>query len=171
MASSAGEPISVIDSKAAAPTKVSPPCIEGSIMAGSGFIPKFLEDPYDRPARLYTSLLVVVPLAVLVVCLYGAANIALSSVLSILGFSGAAYALGRVARNAGKRIQEELFDKWGGAPTTQMLRHRDTSIDIHTKERFHRVLAKGIKKDLPTVTPNEMTKPPQMSWTERPLFG
>jgi hypothetical protein len=88
--------------------------------------------------------------AVLVVCLYGTANIALSSVLSILGFSGVAYGLGRVARDAGKRIQGRLFDKWGGAPTIQMLRHRDTSIDVHTKERFHRVLAKGIKKNLPT---------------------
>jgi len=118
-------------------------------MAVSAFIPKFL-DPYDRRARLYPGLLVVAPVGVLVVCLYGTANIALSSVVSILGFSGAAYALGRVARDAGKRIQDTLFEKWGGAPTTQILRHRDTSIDVHTKERFHRVLSKGIKKNLPT---------------------
>ncbi|MBI3805325.1 MAG: hypothetical protein HY282_16365 [Nitrospirae bacterium] len=115
----------------------------------SAFIPKFLLDPYDRPARLYPGLLVFLPIAVLLVCLYGTAHIIVSSVLSILGFCGAGYALGRVSRDAGKRIQDKLFRKWGGAPTTQLLRYRDTSIDVYTKERFHGVLAQGLKKPLP----------------------
>jgi len=123
-------------------------------MTLSAFIPKFL-DPYDRPARLYPGLLVVSPAAVLFVCLYGTANIALSSVLSILSVSGVAYALGRVARDAGKRLQDRLFEKWGGAPTTQILRHRDSRLDAHTKERFHGVLSKGIRKTLPTLADEE----------------
>jgi hypothetical protein len=118
-------------------------------MAINDFIPKFL-DPYDRPARLYPGLLVIAPVAVQIVCLYGTDNTAFSSVLTILGFCGIAYVLGRIARNAGKRLQDRLFNKWGGAPTTQLLRHRDTRIDIHTKERFHRVLSKGLGKGMPT---------------------
>jgi hypothetical protein len=118
-------------------------------MAINDFIPKFL-DPYDRPARLYPGLLVIAPVAIQIVCLYGADNTAFSNVLAVLGFCGIAYALGRIARNAGKRLQDKLFDKWGGAPTTQMLRHRDTRIDPHTKERFHRVLSKGLGKEMPT---------------------
>lgn len=118
-------------------------------MALEGFIPKFM-DTYDRQARLYPGLLVVAPVAVLLVCLYGTEHIIVSSVLSILGFCGIAYALGRVARDAGKRLQDALFVKWGGAPTTQLLRYRDTHFDIHTKERFRGVLTEGLKTPLPT---------------------
>ncbi|GGA29092.1 hypothetical protein GCM10010981_17420 [Dyella nitratireducens] len=56
----------------------------------------------------------------------------------------------RVARDAGKRQQDRLFNKWGGAPTTQLLRHRNTHFDAHTKERFHAVAERGIGKVMPT---------------------
>jgi hypothetical protein len=119
-------------------------------MAFSDFIPKFLSDPYDRPARLYPGLLVVLPLAVLLAGLYGTTHNPASVVLPVLGFCGAGYLLGRLSRDAGKRIQERLFVKWGGAPTTQLLRHRNTVFDEHTKERFHNTIAKGIGKSFPT---------------------
>lgn len=86
----------------------------------------------------------------LLVSLYGTKSIAVSSILSILGFCGAAYTIGRIARDAGKRIQDDLFSKWGGAPTTQILRHQDTFIDVHTKESCHAVISKGLGKNLPT---------------------
>jgi len=108
-------------------------------------------DPYDRPARLYPSLLVFVPLAVLLVCLYGEENILASSTLSILAFCGVAYAFSRFARNTGKRLQEKLFIEWGGAPTTQLLRHRDLRIDMHTKQRYHHVLSSGLGKQMPSI--------------------
>jgi hypothetical protein len=117
-------------------------------VALSDLIPKFL-DSYDRQARLYPGLLVLAPLAVLLVALYGSANILATSVLTILGFCGGAYALGRVARDAGKRIQDDMFRKWGGAPSTQLLRLRDSHFDVHTKERYHRTLAKCLGKTFP----------------------
>ncbi len=116
----------------------------------SNFIPKFLSDPYDRPARLYPSLLAFLPAAVLLVCLFGSTHFLASVVLPILGFCGSGYVLGRISRDAGKRIQDKLFAKWGGAPTTQLLRFRDPTFDAHTKERFHNTLAKGLGKALPT---------------------
>lgn len=118
-------------------------------MGLNDFVGKFI-DPYDRPARLYPGLLVFAPVAVLLVCLYGKDNILTSSILSVLGFCGVAYALSRIARDAGKRLQDDLFQKWGGAPTTQLLRHRDSRIDIHTKERFHSIISKGLGKRMPS---------------------
>lgn len=109
-----------------------------------------LFDPYERQARLYPGLLVVAPVAVVFVCLAAPGNLWGSTLVSVLVACGAAYALGRVARDAGKRLQDELFAKWGGAPTTQVLRHSDSVIDAHTKARYHKVLSKGIGKTLPT---------------------
>lgn len=109
-----------------------------------------LFDPYERQARAYPGLLVVAPAATVFVCLTTTDKLLSSTLVSLLVSCGTAYALGRVARNAGKRLQDRLFLKWGGAPTTQVLRHRNLVIDAHTKDRYHKVLAKGIGKSFPT---------------------
>jgi len=119
-------------------------------MAFSDFIPKFLSDAYDRPARLYPGLLVVLPLAVLLAGLYGTTHNPASVVLPVLGFCGGGYLLGRLSRDAGKRIQDRVFAKWGGAPTTQLLRYSNAVFDEHTKERCRNALSKGIRKSFPT---------------------
>lgn len=36
----------------------------------------------------------------------------------------------------GNILQDKLFSKWGGAPTTIILRHSDARLDKHTKERY-----------------------------------
>lgn len=114
------------------------------------FVDKLI-DPYDKQARLYPGLIVFIPIAVLVVFLYGGQNFLASSLLSILGFSGAAYLLASSARNAGKKIEDRLFATWGGKPTTQLLRHSDHRIDKHTKERIHLILSQKIGKQLPNL--------------------
>jgi hypothetical protein len=120
-------------------------------MALTSYLPQILVDPYDRSARLTPGLLVLAPLPVLVVCLFGSAHLAASSLLSVLGFCGIGFAMSRVVRNAGKRRQDALFLKWGGTPSVQLLRHRDSHFDRLTKERFHRVLEKGMGTGMPDV--------------------
>jgi hypothetical protein len=119
-------------------------------MEFSSLLPKALFDPYDRPARLYPGLLALMPIPVVLVCLYGSSHPWTTGTLSILSFCGGGYLLGRISRDAGIRLQDGLFTKWGGAPTTQVLRFRDLTFDAHTKERYHAVLSKGIGKSLPT---------------------
>ena len=74
-----------------------------------------LFDPYERQARLYPGLLVVAPAATAFMCLTTPDKLWSSTVVSLLVGCGTAYALGRVARDAGKRLQDRLFSKWGGA--------------------------------------------------------
>lgn len=97
-----------------------------------------LLNPYDRRARLYPVVIVVLPILVLLPALYGF-NIA--SVASIAAACGMGFLLTRVGRDAGARIQEKLWASWGGAPTTQMLRHSDARLDRLTKARYHRILS------------------------------
>jgi hypothetical protein len=120
-------------------------------MSVAEWIPKGLVDPYDRTARLYPGLLVVLPISVVVICLYGSGHPWATSSVSALGFCGVGYAIGRLARDAGKQRQESLFAKWGGSPTTQLLRHRDTTFDPLTKQRYHAYLGSGVQMGLPTV--------------------
>lgn len=118
-------------------------------MALSALVDK-LFDPYDRVARLYPALLAVAPLVFALVCLYGTDHIPASTLLGVLGGCGAGFALARFAREAGKRQEAKLWAKWGGAPTTQFLRHGDQRIDRVSKRRIHAFLSGRIGAALPT---------------------
>src|SRR3546814_20803197 len=79
-------------------------------------------------------------LAVLVVVYPSSANWRQSG-LTLLVFCGFFFVLTRIARDAGRRIQDDLFKAWSGAPTTQLLRHRNEHYDVHTKQALHARLA------------------------------
>jgi hypothetical protein len=108
-------------------------------------------DAYSRTARLYPSLLALGPLIWTSVTLY-------PSIIDTAGrsvaFGTAAacifYFLTSVARSLGKRAEERLLRRWGGWPTTILLRHSDTTIDRITKNRYHRALEKLCHMKLPT---------------------
>jgi hypothetical protein len=121
---------------------------------------KLFMDAYDRPARLTPALLTLAPIPVLIICLFGKAQIMGTSILSIATYCGAGYMLARVARNAGKKMQDQLFEKWGGAPTTQLLRHSNGHFDEHTKARYHGILSTGLGKAIPSVA-DEGSNPTQ----------
>jgi hypothetical protein len=44
----------------------------------------------------------------------------------------------------GNILQEKLFLKWGGSPTTIILRHSDDRLDTHTKSRYMSIMEKLI---------------------------
>jgi hypothetical protein len=109
-----------------------------------------LVDPYDRQARLYPALIAIAPVAVFFTCLHSSKLNLWTSIGSVLAACGVLYLISNLARNAGKRMEEMLFEEWGGKPTTQLLRHRNSDIDEITKERYHAVLSKGIGKAFPS---------------------
>lgn len=46
------------------------------------------------------------------------------------------YVLSSVPRQLGKRIEPELWERWGGPPTTRRMRCRDTTLEDTTKRRL-----------------------------------
>jgi len=52
------------------------------------------------------------------------------------------YLLASVARSRGLRVEAKLLAKWGGWPTTILLRHGDPTIDRTTKARYHAALGR-----------------------------
>ena len=109
-----------------------------------------LFDPYDRKARLAPALLALVPVLVLLVARYGKEVTVGSAIMSVLVSCGVLFFLARVARNAGKSVQDRMWKSWGGTPTIGYLRHADSRIDKITKDRYHSVLAKGIGRSFPS---------------------
>jgi hypothetical protein len=106
-------------------------------------------DPYDRQARLYPALLCLLPLLALVTLLYAPNASALTGVVTMAVSCGGLFLMMNICREMGKRLEERLFRKWGGKPTTQLLRHRDGMIDSVTKSRYHAFLATKINAAFP----------------------
>lgn len=106
-------------------------------------------DPYDRQARLYPALLALLPLLAMATLLYGPEASALTRAATIAVSCGGLYLMTNLCRELGKRLEEKLFTEWGGKPTTQLLRHRDKTIEAVTKRRYHLFLAAKINEAFP----------------------
>ncbi|ELS4492789.1 TPA: hypothetical protein OME37_004671 [Klebsiella michiganensis] len=108
---------------------------------------ELIQDPYERKARLTPGLLVVLPLLVPLVSAYGPKNPILTGIVALLAGCGAMFALSNITRGNGKKLEVKLEKKWGGMPTTIILRHRDRHLDPLTKERYYDLVEKklGIK--------------------------
>lgn len=106
-------------------------------------------DPYDRQARLYPALLCLLPLLALIALLYAPNVSALTGVVTLAVSCGGLFLITNICREMGKRLEERLFREWGGKPTTQLLRHRDSIVDSVTKRRYHSFLAAKINAAFP----------------------
>ena len=110
-----------------------------------------VKDPYERKARLVPALLVVLPVLVPLVCVYGPKHPVLAAVLGLLGGCGAMYGLASIARGRGKKLETQLIRKWGGLPTTIALRHRETqSLDSVSRQRYHDAIKSKLGITVPT---------------------
>lgn len=108
-----------------------------------------ITDPYERTARLYPALLALLPLLALVMLLYGPKVASLTGAVTVAVSCGGLYLTTNLCRELGKRLEETLYREWGGKPTTQLLRHRDNTIEGVTKQRYHAFLASKINVPFP----------------------
>lgn len=95
-------------------------------------------------------LLVVLPILVPLVSVYGPRHVILTTVLGLLSACGAIYALASIARGMGKAVEEKLLRQWGGMPTTLALRHSNTYFDRLSKARYHAQIQSKLGVRLPT---------------------
>jgi len=92
-------------------------------------------DEYTTRARLLPALLVVFPLGLVVMAWFPESFRDLEILWSFVVWSGGTYLIAQVARDRGKLREGELFETWGGKPTTRQLRHREFSNKPLLKKR------------------------------------
>jgi len=107
-----------------------------------------LTDPYERKARIYPILLALSPFAGICIGLYSFQID--KQWIGVLVTFGVFYLLASLSRKRGKNLEEGLFKSWGGKPTTQLLRHRDQTLDPVTKSRYHSFLSRQINVSFPS---------------------
>ena len=108
-----------------------------------------ITDPYERQARLWPALLALLPLVAMMGLLYASSTtIAVNATMTAIS-CGALYLLTNMCREFGKRLEPALFEGWGGKPSTQLLRHSDSTIEGVTKRRYHAFLASKLNTAFP----------------------
>jgi hypothetical protein len=107
-------------------------------------------DAYTIRARVAPALLVALPVWITVTVWFPGvtANALVSGAGAWLALAVLADQLGR---DGGRNKQPDLLRRWGGLPSTAMLRHRDPRLNRVTRARYHAKL--GVMGGVPLPTP------------------
>lgn len=97
-------------------------------------------DTYSLKARLWPVLLHFLPLGLAVIAWFPEKFAGWGLLLGVATPCGLTALLTELGRDQGKKKEPWLFERWGGMPTTQLLRHRDSTLDANTKTRYHKKL-------------------------------
>ena len=97
-------------------------------------------DPYDRKARLYPALLVMLVPVVALTLVAPVFSSQLAGLASLAVGLGGLMLLSSLGREWGKRKEPKLFEIWGGTPTTLMLLRATSQLDHLTLDRYRKVL-------------------------------
>lgn len=106
-------------------------------------------DAYTIRARVAPALLVALPAWIAVTVWFPGvtANALVSGAGAWLALAVLADQLGR---DGGRNKQPDLFRRWGGVPSTAMLRHRDPRLNRITRARYHAKLGPMVGVPLPS---------------------
>lgn len=127
-------------------------------------------DQYERKARLYPALLCIFPLMAAVSISYPAIFTKLSGLAALAVAIGLLQFISSLARDRGKAMEKDLFEKWGGIPSVVIMRYSDNSIPYPAKIKYHGILSK--KSGIQAPTQDFEEKQPQqaddiyLSWSD-----
>ena len=105
---------------------------------------------YVLKARIYPALILTLPIGITITVLWPGIGIERLGVLAAA--AGLPFVIANVVRGQGQRLQRRLEQRWGGMPTTQMLRLTDQRNNPDLLRRRRHALQDLIGEDLPTPT-------------------
>jgi len=85
-----------------------------------------------------------------IAALYGAKSPIIVALGSVLATCGGPYLLSSLVRTWGQRAQDRLFRRWGGQPSTLLLRRSYNHLSPLTKARYRELAAARLDIALPT---------------------
>jgi hypothetical protein len=105
-------------------------------------------DPDARKARLYPAWLLTVPIGFTITLLLPGSGLEQLAPLALA--AGVPFAVTNIVRGQGQRLEKRLVRRWGGMPTTRMLRLTDPTNNPDLLARRRRALEELTSLTLPT---------------------
>jgi hypothetical protein len=118
---------------------------------------KSFANRYERKARLYPAFLALLPILGVAVGVYGLQLDVRRATVALISAVGGFYLLAHIARELGKRREQNLYMEWGGKPTTQIQRHRDSRVDRVAKATYHSFLSSKLNVPYPTAAEEQLS--------------
>ena len=106
-------------------------------------------DHYTYRARLLPALFTILPIAVALSVWFPDKFVGWGMIFGFITTFGGTALLSQLGRDWGKSKEPGLFKKWGGIPTTRMLRNRQSSLERTTLARYHLKLAELLGRSMP----------------------
>jgi len=97
-------------------------------------------DHYTINARFKPAFFTLLPAAITVLSWHPDAKTLMGSILTILISFGVMTFISGLISNLGNTLQDKLFNTWGGAPTTVIIRYANPILDEFTKIRYRQWL-------------------------------
>lgn len=114
---------------------------------------------YSLRARLRPVLFALLPVGFGIAAWFPTELQGLGWLVGVASACGVTFFFAETAADVGRRKQNDLWKKWGGAPTTVHLRHRTSPLNEHTLARYHAKLGE-LRPDLKIPTQEEETIAP-----------
>ena len=108
-----------------------------------------LFDPYTFRARIQPALIVVLPVGFLMFALLPNHPFFVTAFFTLLGAVGGTAVVAQVGRERGRKKEPDLWQGWGGAPTTRLLRHRRSPDDLVMIPRLRQQVEEWVGYPLP----------------------
>lgn len=119
-------------------------------------------DTYSLWARVKPAAFIILPIALSVVTFYEPARSAGGALITFLTSFGVMSYIANQMSTRGNIVQKKLFNKWGGSPSTLLLRYRNDEIDVNTKQRYQKFFSKNID-NYEIITPEEEAAEPDIT--------
>jgi hypothetical protein len=106
---------------------------------GLSAVESLLGDRYTREARLAPAFLSVFPILLVLIAFFPGLRSAVPALLALFCVFGVVRWISHIARGIGDRREKDLYRRWGGKPTTTMLRFAARRTDAHGVPRLSEV--------------------------------
>lgn len=118
-----------------------------------------LFDTYSLNARVKPALFMVFPVVITIFVWFEESRTWGGAIVTFIVSFGVISFVANQMSTRGNILQEKLFLKWGGAPTTIIMRHSDNRLDKYTKERYMKKLDALIPNFIPITNEQETINP------------
>jgi len=104
-------------------------------------------DDYEIRARIAPTIIILLPIMVMFFSIFQIPESLITAIVSLGLFFIVIFALSFIPRELGIKMQQELWKKWGGPPSTLIIRCKDPHLSLELKKQLYKKIEKkyGIK--------------------------
>lgn len=127
-------------------------------------------DSYEIRARIAPTVIIILPLIVMCFSIFQIPESLITAIISLGLFFIVIYSLSFVIRELGIKMQKELWKKWGGPPSTLIMRCEDPHLGLELKKQLYKKIEKKYKIKLPRQN-DQLSDPNNFSRISEGIFN